>query len=71
MVDGFEWAMRLCPMAQWGYFKRATLYAKKLMPWKLCKQWAASEPSFVTNLPEVPTDMARGHPEWYSRAYGG
>ena len=71
MVDGFEWAMRLCPMAQWGYFKRAKLYAKKLMPWTLCKQWAKSEPSFVTHLPEVPHDLARDHPEWYSRAYGG
>lgn len=71
LVDGFDWTMRMCPMAQWGYFKRAKTYAKKLLPWKLCKQLAATEPSFVSELPADPTDMPKVHPEWYSRAYGG
>ena len=71
LVDGFDFAARMCPMALFGYFKRAKKYAKKLLPWKLCKQLAASEPSFVSALPESPNDMMGKHPEWYSRAYGG
>ena len=70
-VDGFERALGHCPMVLWGYFKRAKTYAKKLTPWKVCKQLAESEPSFVNCLPVDPKDMKRTHPEVYSRVYGG
>ena len=70
-VQGVDWTLRQCPMALWGYYKRAKTCAKKLLPWKVCKDLAASEPSFVQSLPPDPKDMEKRHPEVYSRVFGG
>ena len=56
-------AMRLCPLAQFGYHKRAKHYARTQTPWKLAKKLAESEPSIVDSLPAGPKDAAIHHAE--------